>query len=70
MKKLKQDGKLTDEMIDNVFAETKDSPVAEPIMRLRYRKYFPPEYSPKQVETVIIELLKGWKARAEITANS
>jgi ParB family chromosome partitioning protein len=63
LKKLKQDGTLTDAIIGGVLAETKDSPVAEPTMRLRYRKYFPPEYSPKQVETVIIGLLKEWKAR-------
>jgi ParB family chromosome partitioning protein len=62
LKKLKHDGTLTDEIIDSVFAETKNSPVAEPTMRLRYRKYFPPEYSPKQVESVIIGLLRDWKA--------
>jgi ParB family chromosome partitioning protein len=61
LKKLMQDGTLTSEIIDSIFAETKDSPVAEPTMRLRYRKYFPPEYSPKQVVTVIIGLLKEWR---------
>jgi ParB family chromosome partitioning protein len=60
-KKLKQGGKLAPGLIDDILAEGKDSPVAEPSMRLRYRKYFPPEYSPQQVEEVIIALLKDWR---------
>lgn len=61
LKKLKQADTLTDAIIDDVLSEKKASPVAEPTMRLRYRKYFPPDYSPKQIETVIIGLLRDWK---------
>jgi ParB family chromosome partitioning protein len=65
-KKLTQAGTLTEELIDEVLAETKASPVAETTMRIHYRQYFPPEYSPKQVEKVIIGLLRDWQtARRE-----
>lgn len=60
LKKLKQAETLTDVIIDDILGERKTSPVAEPTMRLRYRKYFPPDYSPKQIETVIIGLLREW----------
>lgn len=59
-KQLKKDGKLTPEIVDRILAESKESPVGEETTRLKYRRYFPPDYSPKQVEAVIIELLRSW----------
>ncbi|GHV32877.1 hypothetical protein FACS18949_05270 [Clostridia bacterium] len=61
LKKLKQDGKLTPELIDEVLSEKKESPASGTKITLHYRKYFPPEYSPKQVEEVIVSLLKEWR---------
>jgi len=29
----------------------------------RFRKFFPPEYSLKEIEVVIIELVTDWKAK-------
>ena len=69
LKKLEQAGTLTEELIDEILSETKTSPVAEATVRLHYRKYFPPEYSPKQVEAVIIGLLRDWKAANFQTAT-
>jgi ParB family chromosome partitioning protein len=66
LKKLKQDGTLNAEIIDSVLAEEKKPPCAEESGSARFRRYFPPEYSPKQINTVIINLLKEWKARAAI----
>lgn len=66
LKKLKQDGKLTPLLIDEVLAEPKESPVSETKITLHYRKFFPPEYSPKQIEAVIISLLSDWKARVAV----
>jgi len=60
-KKMKQAGTLTDAIIDEVLSETKESPVSEAKITLHYRKFFPPEYLPKQVEEVIISLLKDWR---------
>jgi ParB family chromosome partitioning protein len=64
LKKLKQDGALTAETIDKLLSEDKKPPKDEPPGSLRFRRFFPPEYSPKQMETVIINLLTDWKARA------
>jgi ParB family chromosome partitioning protein len=61
-KKLKQEGKLTPGLIDEVLAEAKKSPTSEAKITLHYRKYFPHEYSPKMVEEVIIGLLRTWKS--------
>ena len=58
---MKQAGTLTDETTDEVLSEAKESPVSEPKITLHYRKFFPPEYSPKQIEAVIIELLSNWR---------
>ena len=60
-KKMKQSGTLTSEIIDEVLSEPKEAAVSESKITLHYRKYFPPEYSPKQIEAVIIELLQGWR---------
>ena len=59
-KKMKQTGMLTDDVIYEVLSERKEAAVSETKITLHYRKYFPPEYSPKQIETVIIELLQAW----------
>jgi ParB family chromosome partitioning protein len=76
-KKMKEAGTLSPEVIDEVLSEVKESPVSEvkespvsevkesPVseakITLHCRKFFPPEYSPKQVEEVIIALLKDWR---------
>jgi len=65
-KKLKQAGKLTTDIINDVLSEAKESPISEAKITLHYRKFFPPEFSPKQIEGVIIELLTDWKARVAI----
>jgi ParB family chromosome partitioning protein len=69
-KKMKQAGTLTAEIIDEVLSEVKESPVSEAKITLHYRKFFPPEYSPKQVEEIIITLLQNWRAeqRKAVTA--
>ena len=66
LKKLKQAGTLTADMIDAMFAEDKKPNGGKPKGSMRFRKYFPPEYSPEQIEAVIIELLRDWKARTPI----
>ena len=61
LKKLKQSGELTIDVIDAILAEAKKPPKSEPKGAMRFRKYFPPDYSQKQMEAVIIELLTNWK---------
>ncbi len=66
LKKLSQEGGLTPDKIDSIMSEDKTSPKDKPTASMRFRKYFPPEYSPKQMETVIVGLLKQWKAGAAV----
>jgi len=60
-KKMKQAGTLTHEIIYEVLSEPKEAAVSETKITLHYRKFFPPEYSPKQIEAVIIDLLRTWQ---------
>jgi len=62
LKKLSQAGGLTLECIDKMLSEVKKPPQNEPKGSARFRKYFPPDYSQKQIETVIHGLLRDWKA--------
>jgi len=62
LKKLKQKGTLTFDMIDKILSEIKRSPSDESASSTRYHKYFPPGFSQKQMEQVIVKLLKNWKA--------
>ncbi|GHV11727.1 hypothetical protein FACS1894219_03350 [Clostridia bacterium] len=63
LKKLKQSGRLTVEIIDRILSEEKKPLQNVPKDGMRFRKYFPPEYSAKQIEEVIVELVKSWKRR-------
>ena len=64
LKEMKKAGTLTIEAIDKMLSEAKKPPKGEQTGSLRFRKYFPPDYSQKQMDAVIIDLLKEWKARA------
>jgi ParB family chromosome partitioning protein len=70
LKKLKQDGALTAETIDAILSEDKKPPKGEPAGSLRFRRFFPPDYSPKQIEAVIVGLLREWQTagREGVTA--
>ena len=63
LKKLKQTENLTADIIDAILSESKKPPKGEPTGSARYRRYFPPEYSPEQIDAVIIELLSEWSVR-------
>ena len=66
LKKMSKDGTLTVELIDKILSEAKKPPKGEPAGSMRFRKFFPPDYSPKQMDEVIIGLLKDWKARTAV----
>ena len=61
LKKLKQSGELTSEKIDMILSEAKKPPKGEPTGSARFRQYFPPDYSQKQMDDIITSLLKDWK---------
>jgi len=66
LKKMSKDGTLTDELIDKILSEEKKPPKGEPSGSMRFRKFFPPDYSPKQMDEVITRLLKDWKSRTMV----
>jgi ParB family chromosome partitioning protein len=69
-KKMNRAGTLTAAVIDSVLSEEKKPPSAAPTVGTHYRRFFPPDYSPKQIETVIVGLLRDWQAaqREGVTA--
>ena len=62
LRKLKKAGRLTVEQIDAMLLETKKPPKGATTGSMRFRKYFPPDYSEKQMDAVIRSLLKEWLA--------
>jgi len=61
LKKMNQDGKLTLNEIDRILSEEKKPPKDKVGATMRFRKYFPPDYTAKQMETIIVKLLKDWR---------
>ena len=61
LKKLKQSGELTDDVINHVLSEEKKSHKSDSADSSRYRRFFPKDYSTKQIDEVIIKLLLDWK---------
>ena len=66
LKKLCQKGTLTLEKIDAILSESKKPPKGEPTGAARFRDYFPLDYSKKQMDDKIIELLREWKAKEAV----
>jgi ParB family chromosome partitioning protein len=63
LKKLSQAGELAVDRIDQILSETKKPPRGEQTVAMRFREYFPPEYSVNQMEAVIIDLLTAWRRK-------
>jgi ParB family chromosome partitioning protein len=61
LKKMSQAGDLTTEAIRKLLSKEK-KPVGKPKSEMRFRQYFPPGYSPEQMEAIIVRLLSEWKA--------
>lgn len=60
LKKKSRDGSLSPEAMDIIMAEEKKEPVKVTLTGNRLVQYFPQNYTPKQMEAVIINLLEGW----------
>ena len=60
LRKHSKDGTLTPEIVDGIMAEEKKEPVKVTLTGSRLHQYFPKDYTPKQMEAVIIELLGDW----------
>lgn len=66
MKKMSQEGKLTEDTMLSVMSEQK-KPEAERIVLTTdtLRKYFPKSYTPKKMEETIIGLLENWMKKRQ-----
>ena len=65
LKKMKQCGELTVEMIDKILSENKRASTEAKGLS-NYRRFFPSSYSSKQIEKVITELLREWHQSTKI----
>ena len=61
LKKLKQEGKLTEELINSILSESKPKTSHHEKISNRFRNYFPTDYSVRQMNDVIAGLLKNWQ---------
>ena len=71
MKKLSQDGKLD---MDTIFAiMTEEKPNQKEQIKLpkdRIKKFFPKDYTAKQMEEIIMKLLADWQRKRERSRNT
>ena len=64
LKKLKLDGKLTLEMIDEILSASKKPPKGDGENEIkRFRHYFPESYTAQQIDEVINHLLLDWQSK-------
>ena len=65
LKQISAEGKLENNIIDLIMQEEKPLERKVTLRNDRLQKYFPPSYTPKQMEEVIIKLLEGWHRRRQ-----
>lgn len=69
LRKLKKEGKLTKELIYEVLSETKSSVIVKDNDILRYRKYFPADYTASQIDNIIFGLLEDYQIKLTTKSN-
>lgn len=67
LKKLSQAGELTIQLMDSILAEEKKETVKLTLPGSRLKQYFPGDYTPKQMEKVIIGLLENWHKKQAVS---
>ena len=65
LKQISAEGKLENNIIDLIMREEKPLERKVTLRNDRLQKYFPPSYTPKQMEEVIVKLLEGWYRRRQ-----
>ena len=66
LKRFSQDGKLTEESMLAIMSEEKKQDMDRvTLTRDTLRKYFPRDYTPRQMEDTILKLLQGWSKRRQ-----
>lgn len=67
LKRLSQAGELTIQLMDSILAEEKKETVKLTLPGSRLKQYFPLDYTPKQMEKVIIGLLENWHKKQVVS---
>lgn len=71
MKKLSQDGKLNTDAIFAIMTEEKPNQKEQiKLPKDRIKKFFPKDYTAKQMEEVIMKLLADWQRKRERSRNT
>ena len=65
LKQISAEGTLENNIIDLIMREEKPLERKVTLRNDRLQKYFPPSYTPKQMEEVIVKLLEGWHRRRQ-----
>ena len=65
LKQISAEGELENNIIDLIMREEKPLERKVTLRNDRLQKYFPPSYTPKQMEEVIVKLLEGWHRRRQ-----
>ena len=65
LKQISAEDKLENNIIDLIMREEKPLERKVTLRNDRLQKYFPPSYTPKQMEEVIVKLLEGWHRRRQ-----
>lgn len=65
MKQISADGKLTEAVMDTIMREDKPLERKVTIRDDRLKRFFPKNYTPQQIEDVIMKLLEGWYRRRQ-----
>lgn len=69
LKKLSQDGQFTRDAALTILCGKKPASVKFSLKEKKIRKYFPTDYTPQQMEDVILELLEKWQAEQNAKAE-
>lgn len=66
MKKMSQQGQLTQEAMEDMLSEDKKAPLDRVVFdQSQIRKYFPKSYTTKQMQEKIIQLLEQWQRKQQ-----
>lgn len=60
MRRFSQDGKLNPDVIDSIMQEQKPEKIKITLAGDKVKKYFPENYTEKQIEDIMIKLLDDW----------
>ena len=60
IRRISDDGLLSAKLIDKVIREQKPEKIRITLKEDKLREYFPEEFTPKQIEDTIMELIANW----------